>query len=74
MSSAVVWTPSACIIWYLWPSTVRVDSPSAAPISFIVRPAAISRSTSRCRAVSRSVGAPGLARAASTSGARRGVM
>ena len=40
MNSAVVSTPSAYIIWYLWPSTVRVDSPSATAISFMVRPLA----------------------------------
>src|SRR5262245_26816835 len=38
--------------WYLWVSTVRGDSPSAAATSFIVHPCAISETTSRWRVVS----------------------
>src|SRR5215813_6877521 len=44
--------PSPRIISYLWVSTVRVESSRIAAISFILRPSAISRSTSRCRGVS----------------------
>ena len=46
-SSAVECRPRACIISYLWVSTVRVDRPRLAAISFMRWPFTISRKTSR---------------------------